>query len=159
MEIGDQNKLLFQLYNLAWEKSPFLKNANIYIPDTIIIDDEPLEWYFTNKNGEVKKKLRENLRIKNILKTFSKKTRGSEIVAKFVTLKRFLNNKNGAEDQLDPLERKYKRITGAGFEEKSKNRASSIVVEYMTKKQLSKFLTSLPQPKQVIGILQVFITP
>jgi hypothetical protein len=43
MQIEEQNKLLFQLYDLLWEKSPYLKNTTIKIADTIIIDDEPVE--------------------------------------------------------------------------------------------------------------------
>lgn len=136
MEIGDQNKLLFQLYNLVWEKSPYLKHLNVYIPDTVIIDDEPLEWYFTNKNGEVKKKLRENLKVKNIVKTFCRKTRGCDVVAKFVTLKKFLKKGSDEAEALDPLERKYKRIQGYRRSPAFGSESSPVVVEYMDKKQL-----------------------
>ena len=144
MQIGDQNKLLFRLYSLIWEKSPYLKNVNIYIPDTVIIDDEPLEWFFTNKKGFVKKKLRENLKAKNIVKTFCRKTRGCDIVAKFVSLKKFLKKSSSSKEILDPLERKYRKITGDGGIKQVTEGTSSIVVEYMTKKQVERFLASLP---------------
>lgn len=61
MEIADHHKLLFQLYEYLWVKSPLLKGLRICVPDTVIIDEEPLDWYFTAKDGMLKKKHKSKL--------------------------------------------------------------------------------------------------
>eukprot|EP00297_Palpitomonas_bilix_P011631 CAMPEP_0113881016 /NCGR_PEP_ID=MMETSP0780_2-20120614/8124_1 /TAXON_ID=652834 /ORGANISM="Palpitomonas bilix" /LENGTH=334 /DNA_ID=CAMNT_0000867791 /DNA_START=563 /DNA_END=1564 /DNA_ORIENTATION=- /assembly_acc=CAM_ASM_000599 len=76
------------LFHLLWKKSDAtLEGCEMKIPNTIIFHSGYVSsWYFTSKNGHIKKKNKEKLNRKDIIDGFPKKaTRSSsEIVAYFL---------------------------------------------------------------------------
>lgn len=88
------------------------------------------------------------------MKVFRQKTKGSDVIAMFLTLKKSLSDE-GSDVRLQNDENERKKY--------AKNNDSqgnfSITVEYFNKKQLRVFLTSLPQPKHISGVLQRFVLP
>lgn len=158
--------ILFDFFGKIWQKSPYLRNKIIRIPDTVYIDDEPTEWYFTSKDGKIRKKLRENITKKNIFNHFLKKSRESDIIATFISTKKYSisarNKLNGDGDGF--IERKWakyskKTQSGAENQKQEKENNSTIVIEYFDRKSLKNFLSHLPSNHQIVGILQSTIRP
>ena len=62
------------------------QGPKINIPDTIIYKyRQPAYWYFTAKNGQVKRKSKYNLMNVRIEETFTRNTMGSDIIAYYLT--------------------------------------------------------------------------
>ena len=73
-------------YRLIWEKQEKDKGfRGFLLPDTVIYKyQQPRAWYFTNKEGCVKRKLKENLNTKAIEVAFLKNVPRSKVVASFI---------------------------------------------------------------------------
>lgn len=82
------------LYRLIWEKQEKDKGfRGFLLPDTVIYKyQQPRAWYFTNKEGCVKRKLKENLNAKAIEVAFLKNVPRSKVVASF-----FYSSEKGRE--------------------------------------------------------------
>ncbi len=74
--------------HFLWKKdSSFKEKLFINIPDTVVFRQGALaQWYFSNDNGELLRKKRENLTPENIIKTFTQKSKGDFIVPYFITM-------------------------------------------------------------------------
>lgn len=74
------------LYKLIWEKQEKDKGfRGFLLPDTVIYKyQQPRAWYFTDKKGCVKRKLKENLNAKAIEAVFLKNIPRSKVVASFI---------------------------------------------------------------------------
>ena len=73
------------LYYYLWCKDEMDFGPKINIPDTIIYRfKQPAFWYFTGKDGVVKKKLKSNTTAVKIEQAFADKNTGCDIVAYFM---------------------------------------------------------------------------
>lgn len=107
--------ILTSLFYMIKRSRKVKPRHGIQIPHTIHITDEPVEWFFTNKEGYLKKKYRLNVNVDNIYKEFCRKQLKNGVVAKLIYLKK--NHLKNEKDEEPPY-----------------------VVEYFDKFQLSKFL-------------------
>jgi len=100
MELKEPYKILWQLWGLLWERTPLLPTP-LYIPDTICIEDDIVDWYFTSKDGKIKRKLRENLRKEKVLQKFCRiaQKANTDIVAVLI----FLENMNAVDRQAEEI--------------------------------------------------------
>jgi hypothetical protein len=74
------------LFYYLWMKDELDQGPKINIPDTIIYKyRQPAYWYFTAKNGQVKRKSKYNLMNVRIEETFNRNTMGSDIIAYYLT--------------------------------------------------------------------------
>ena len=74
------------LFYYLWMKDELDQGPKINIPDTIIYKyRQPAYWYFTAKNGQVKRKSKYNLMNVRIEETFTRNTMGSDIIAYYLT--------------------------------------------------------------------------
>ena len=82
----DGNGFKTSLYYMLWLKDNILQiNNKFYIPDTILFKfDNPIEWFFSTKDGVIKKKSKNKLDLKEILSNFIKKKNKSGIIATFM---------------------------------------------------------------------------
>jgi hypothetical protein len=81
------------------------------------------------------KKLRENLAHKKILEIFSKKAKGLEIIAQFVSLKKLEAVGDNGPEFNNYQDRQYAKLNAENkVTEGEKIGARSIIVEYFTKK-------------------------
>ena len=71
------------LYYMLWLKDSILQiNNKFYIPDTILFKfDNPIEWFFSTKNGQIKKKSKNKLDLNVIMSHFQKSKNKSGIIA------------------------------------------------------------------------------
>ena len=81
-------EILCNTFNLLHDVSSTKIISTFKIPDTIHLTDEPLDWYFTNKKHELKKRNRKNIKNEQIKKTFRQKAKGCKIVARLIYLKK-----------------------------------------------------------------------
>ena len=73
------------LFYYLWMKDELDQGPKINIPDTIIYKyRQPAYWYFTAKNGQVKRKSKYNLMNVRIEETFTRNTMGSDIIAYYL---------------------------------------------------------------------------
>ena len=76
------------LFYYIWCKDELEQGPKVNIPDTIIYKfRQPAVWYFTGKDGYVKKKSKANLVNMRIEQTFAQKNTGSDIVAYYISTK------------------------------------------------------------------------
>jgi hypothetical protein len=77
--------VLDNFYKLIWEKQEFDTGLRGFLlPDTVIYKHQhPRAWYFTSKQGHVKKKLKEKLNANHIQQVFLKSVSPSGIIASF----------------------------------------------------------------------------
>lgn len=130
MELDNPQYIIFKLFKLLHKKSPHLKNREIRIPDTVIIETEPIDWYFTNKQGQIKKKMRNKLTPEKILEEFKRKTKGHQITAKLITLSRSKTPNNSTRSL------RNKKIINLSIDPEPQNQ--KVEIAYLTSKQLSK---------------------
>lgn len=98
----DKDGLLDIIYQFAWQKiPPDSSNTFFNIPDTVIYKfQQPRFWYFTSKDGTVKKRSPNKLKTDIIKEYFTKNISSSEIVAWFMYIENnkkiveFLNKEN-----------------------------------------------------------------
>lgn len=111
-DLGFPTKILSSLFYIAKRSKVIKPKHKIEIPQTVYITDEPVEWFFTDKEGYLKKKKRLNVNADNIYKAFCKKELKNGIVAQLI----YLKGRRVINDGEDP----------------------AYVVEYLNKKKLSK---------------------
>ncbi|KAL4453639.1 hypothetical protein ABPG74_009535 [Tetrahymena malaccensis] len=85
----EEKGFIFDLYHYLWQDEDPQQNKHIVpsvnIPDTIYYKyGEPRLWFFTDKNGQVKKKMKNKLTIEKIEEEFLDKAPDCNIVAFFV---------------------------------------------------------------------------
>jgi len=159
--------LVEPLYHYLWEKDK-LNNAGtlkVNLPDTIIYrNGKPAYWYFTAKDGGVRRRCNENLNAAEIMRVFTVKTSGykSDIIAVFMYAQRNVSEfyeielrtdyavATKAESSVDEIEEELKKAT-----ENKKSR--KVIFEYLNKEGLEKFLKK--ERKEYDGVLQRFIEP
>lgn len=92
----DKDGLLDIIYNFAWQKpDPDNPEHFFYLPDTVIYKyQQPRFWYFTSRDGSIKKRSQDKLKTDKIKEFFSKNVSQSEIVAWFMYIE---NNKKIVE--------------------------------------------------------------
>ena len=84
-----------EFFELLWTKDELNFGPSINIPDTIIFkSSQPTCWYFTARNGRIKKKNRQNLINARIEEAFTKYLLGYDVVACFIRL----HSETGEED-------------------------------------------------------------
>jgi len=154
MEINHPDKILTTFFPWIWHKSPYLRDLDILIPDTIIIDDEPVEWYFTNLQKKIRKKMRDKLTVQNILKTFVKKTKGCEIAAIFITSKGSKTETATTAAEIEDKKKKLSKANKTVHENSPKLKLyvdesdlplseQKATIEYFTRLQLSKNMINI----------------
>ena len=88
-------------YHLLWSKDELNYGLTLNIPDTIIYKfGQPVSWYFTARDGKVKKKNKHNLMNVKIEESFTKRTVGFDVVACYIS-----ETKEG-ETEIEFLDRK-----------------------------------------------------
>jgi len=120
------------LFYYLWCKDDESSGPTINIPDTIIyIFCQPAYWYFTSRDGQIKKKNRYNLTSEKILEAFLKKRPlGCDIIAYFLSANKSRRQaKEGKEDT---------------------------VIEYFDEQGLRAFLN---RQQTSNGVLQRFVQP
>ena len=76
--------LLDSFFYYLWIKSPDMQFDEFRIPDTVIYRySQPRAWYFTSRQGLIKRKSKEKLTAQNIEAEFSKKVSDSGVVATY----------------------------------------------------------------------------
>jgi len=74
------------LLHFLWAKDELDEGPRINIPDTVIYEfRQPAIWYFTSKNGQIKKKGKYNLSNIRIEEAFTRKAIGSDIIAYYLS--------------------------------------------------------------------------
>lgn len=78
-----------KIFHFLWSYSDYFKEdvarLKINIPDTVIFENtHPINWYYTDSNGYIRKKKTENLLFENIKEKFLSKISKSNIVAYFI---------------------------------------------------------------------------
>jgi len=125
-----------EFFELLWTKDELNFGPSINIPDTVIFKyGQPTDWYFTAKNGRIKKKSRANLIGARIEEAFTKHILGYDVIAAFITVPLFT--------EPDP-------------ESTSVNTQTTI--EFLDKDGLTNFLYNRKK-EDSNGILQRFIEP
>jgi hypothetical protein len=118
------------LYKLMWSKDELNFGPQINIPDTIVYKHgQPTSWYFTDRNGRVKKKNKHNLISAKVEEVFNKHVLGYDVLAYFINVP----------------------------SDSDKNNTTPITVEYLDRTALNDFL--YVRKKEVNGFLQRFIEP
>lgn len=85
-------------FNLLWTKDELNFGPQINLPDTIVIKQgQPIAWYFTSKNGKVKRKMRQNLMSARIEEAFTKHLLGYDVVATFISTSIAVKDKNSRD--------------------------------------------------------------
>lgn len=87
-DLRHPEKILITFNNLLNMKTTIFPSAELLVCDSIFIGDEPIEWFFTTKEGVYKKKSRAKLTdINYIYHTFIKKVPKNDkgAVARMVT--------------------------------------------------------------------------
>ncbi len=122
-----------EFFHLMWLKDELNFGPSLNIPDTIIIKyGQPTCWYFTAKNGKLRKKNRQNLMNARIEEVFTKYVLGYDVIATFVNIFQDPDPETGV---IPPS-----------------------TVEFLDREGLNKFLYN--RPKEISnGILQRFIEP
>jgi len=122
-----------EFFHLMWLKDELNFGPSLNIPDTIIVKyGQPTSWYFTNSNGKVRKKNRQNLMNARIEEVFTKNVLGYDILATFVNIHQDPHPESGI---IPPS-----------------------TVEFLDREGLNAFLYN--RPKEISnGILQRFIEP
>ncbi|EGR34456.1 hypothetical protein IMG5_010830 [Ichthyophthirius multifiliis] len=87
----DERGIAFNLFNYLQNEethtSSKIKQPFVNIPDTIYYKfGQPVIWYFTDSNGQVKKKMKNNLTVEAIQECFLNKTPECNIVAFFISI-------------------------------------------------------------------------
>jgi hypothetical protein len=82
----DEDGLLDIIYHFAWQKAnPDISEHFFFLPDTVIYKyQQPRFWYFTSKDGSIKKRSQNKLKTDIIKEFFTKNVSQSEIVAWFM---------------------------------------------------------------------------
>lgn len=125
----------YDFFNLLWTKDDLNFSPSVNIPDTIIIrHGQPTCWYFTSKNGRIKKKNRQNLLNARIEESFTKHLLGYDVIATFISV--------AADDGTDTKEN-----------EANKNAK----LEFLDRAGLNDFLYKRGRHNN--GILQKFVEP
>jgi hypothetical protein len=120
----------YDFFNLLWTKDELNFGPSINIPDTIIFKyGQPVQWYFTSKNGKLKKKNRQNVMPARIEENFTKHLLGYDVIATFISV---------------PLE---------GSTDNQRNST----MEFLDRDGLSNFLYKRGRSNN--GLLQKFIEP
>ena len=75
------------LFHYLWLKDEFDKGPKLNVPDTIIYKyRQPSAWYFTSKDGTIKKKTKFNLTNVRIEEAFTRNVHGSDICGYYLSL-------------------------------------------------------------------------
>ena len=78
--------IIENLFYYLWCKDELDNGPKINIPDTIVYKfRQPACWYFTAKDGTIKKKHKGNLVNVRIEESFTQKTTGSDIIAYYIS--------------------------------------------------------------------------
>ena len=121
-------------FSLLWTKDELNFGPQINIPDTVVIKHgQPIAWYFTSKNGKVKRKLRQNLMSARIEEAFTKYLLGYDVVATFISIPTGKENQKNSPDFEKPT------------------------MEFLDRDGLNHFLYQ--RGRETNGILQRFIEP
>lgn len=74
-------------FDILWAKDELNFGPDVNVPDTIIFrSGQPSAWFFTAKNGKLKKKSRQNMVLAKVEQSFMKHSLGYDIIATFVTV-------------------------------------------------------------------------
>jgi hypothetical protein len=126
-----------------WEKSPILNRYHLHIPDTVIVEDDVVEWYFTDKAGKIRRKMRENVRKDLVFMKFGQKAGKNkcDIVAALVRIENYneitADTDHGSKEKLLPI----------------------VAIEHLNIFELKIFLESLPRQTHFHGFLQEYVPP
>ena len=76
------------LYQYLWMKDDLKRGpVGVRIPDTVLFRfRRPVAWYFTSRDGAIKRKHRQNVQNARILEAFTDSPSHSDIVASFIDL-------------------------------------------------------------------------
>ncbi len=134
MDFKEPHRFLSQFFSTIWEKTPSLRGVELRIPDSIIVEDDVTDWYFTDKSGVVKKKLRENVKKDKIFERFRRLTQGCDIAAALM----YISNLDEVEHQL------HDQGISSGFRSDSAPQVLTPIrpfttIQYLTLKELSSF--------------------
>ena len=143
MEQKEPFRIVYRLFSYIWDKSPILSRYPLYIPDTIIVEDDLVEWYFTDKSGRIRRKLRENVSRDAVLMALGRKAakKNCDIVASLVRVENFVE----LTSETDP---------------KIKQKMLPIVaIEHLNIFELKIFLEGLPRQSHFHGFIQEYIAP
>jgi hypothetical protein len=120
-------------FNLLWTKDELNFGPSVNIPDTVVFKfGKPVCWYFTAKNGKIKKKNRQNLMNARVEEYFLKHLLGYDVVATFISIPA----ENATEE---------------------KNNDKNPTIEFLDRKGLNNFLYHRGRDNH--GILQKFVEP
>jgi hypothetical protein len=121
-----------ELFHYLWTKDEVNFSPPINVPDTVFMKyGNPTVWYFTSKDGKIKRKNKQNLTPGHIETSFKKHSLGFDVVALFISI---------------PLEM-----------ESYSGQFPSSTIEYLDADGLKNLLFS--RSKDLHGILQRFIEP
>lgn len=124
-----------EFFELLWSRDELNFGPSLNIPDTIIFKyGQPVQWYFTAKNGRVKKKNRANLIGARIEEAFTKHILGYDVIASFVMVPVF------------------------SAESGESGGSSSTTIEFLDREGLTNFLYNRKK-EDSNGILQRFVEP
>lgn len=134
----ERDGLLIDFYQLLWMKSDLLtpnyNNFKINIPDTIIFSqNNPLNWYFTSKEGLLCRKKKTQITIHNIYQTFTRKCSKSSIIGYY------LSEKITREQEQNNIFQKIKDKNVMNSHERYSH--NNVYFEYITKDNFWQFLT------------------
>lgn len=74
-------------FDILWAKDELNFGPDVNVPDTIVFrSGQPNAWFFTAKNGKLKKKSRQNMVLAKVEQSFMKHSLGYDIIATFVTI-------------------------------------------------------------------------
>jgi hypothetical protein len=125
-----------EFFELLWTKDELNFGPSVNIPDTVIFKyGQPTDWYFTAKNGRIKKKSRANLIGARIEEAFTKHILGYDVIASFITVPLFT--------EPDP------ELTSVN---------TQTTIEFLDKDRLTNFLYNRKK-EDSNGILQRFVEP
>ncbi|EAR90419.2 hypothetical protein TTHERM_00112690 (macronuclear) [Tetrahymena thermophila SB210] len=145
------NGLVFEkMFHYIWTQSDmFEQKLNVNLPQTVIFKNSlPIFWYFTDKNGQIKKKKTEKHTPENIYEVFTKKIPKCGVVAQLL-YPTTCENEFNPRTNINPKG----QISGLHYIDST----TEAKIRYLTEEDLAKFLNGEMQISS--GVLQQFIEP
>ena len=143
------NKIFFEIFQFLWMKTSEQRHFSFNIPDTVLfLNDKPICWIFTNKEGNVKKKNSEKLNNEEIYKYFVKKSK-SDILCSYAYStdenKKIELIKKNEQEKYSNFEMLKEYFEKLGIDENYDKKSELIInnslkFEFYDKSQLKSFL-------------------
>eukprot|EP00940_MAST-03C_sp_MAST-3C-sp2_P003639 g3639.t1 len=150
------NGVIVNLLHYLWLRDDDSAAPKVHVPDTVVFNfGQPAHWYFTSKDGTIKKKNRHNLTGEKILEVFVKKrSPGCDIIAYFLSQSESATGTIGSSSKsLDVVVRESLETSK---KEEGEEGGDATTIEYFDEDGLRTFLKNGHTPN---GVLQRFMQP